>query len=175
MRLIRMVLVVGGFCLFLPSSPARSAPPAAPTNVNVEPATPKSSELSSRAAIAEMAGNPQAALKLAERAIEANPRDPWGYYDKGAALARIGNVDEALKAFTAAEERYALSDQWGRSVAIYGRAHALGEAGRCGEARRDFVRYSALIREKDPKSANMAMKYAADCRSPADAPGRAGR
>ena len=150
-----------------------SAPPQAPNNVKDEPSTTRSSRLTSRAASAEISNDPQAALKLAERAITADPRDPWGYYDEGTALGRIGKVDEALQAFTAAEQRYALSDQWGRSVAIYGRAHVLGEARRCDEAKREFGRYASLIREKDPKSADLAMRYAHDCKSPADVPARA--
>jgi tetratricopeptide (TPR) repeat protein len=148
-------------------------PPQAPTNVKDEPSTPQSARLTSRAASAEMARDPQAALKLAERAIAAEPRDPWGYYDKGAALSRIGKVDDALLAFANAEQRYSLSDQWGRSVAIYGRAHVLGEARRCDEAKREFTRYASLIHEKDPKSADLALRYARDCKSPVDVPFRA--
>jgi tetratricopeptide (TPR) repeat protein len=149
---------------------AWSDPPQAPLNVKAEPSSPQSARLSSRAASAEMRSDPQASLALAERAIKANPRDPWGYYDKGAALGRLGNVDGALKAFASAEERFALGDQWGRSVAIYGRAHALAEAKRCDEARPEFARYASLIRERDSKSAGLAMRYATDCKSPAEAP-----
>lgn len=145
-------------------------PPQPPKNVNVEPTTPKSAALTSRAASAEMSGNPQSALKLAERAISANPRDPWAYYDKAMALARIGQLDRALDAFGDAEQRYSATDRWGKSIAIYGRAHALSEAGRCDEARKAFRAYVSLIREQDLKSANMAVKYAADCRSPLEPP-----
>ena len=157
-----------GFLLF--ASVARADPPQAPKNVNVEPTTPKSAALTSRAASADMTGNPQKALKLAERAIAANPRDPWGYYDKAMALSQIGQLDRALESFGAAEQRYSATDHWGKSVAIYGRAHALSEVGRCAEARTAFRAYASLIREQDPKSANMATKYAADCRSPIEAP-----
>ena len=155
-------------CLLSPRAWAEA--PRAPDNVKAEPTTPKAANLTSRAASAEMAGDPQAALKLAEKAIAANPRDPWGYYDKGSALSRLGKTDDALGAFSAAEERYALSDQWGRSVAIYGRAHALGEAKRCDEARREFARYASFIRERDARSAELAKRYASDCKSPAAAP-----
>jgi tetratricopeptide (TPR) repeat protein len=145
-------------------------PPQPPKNINVEPTTPKSAALTSRAASAEMAGNPQAALKLAERAIAANPHDPWGYYDKAMALARVGQLDKALESFVAAEQRYSAADRWGKSVAIYGRAHALSEAGRCGEAKQTFSVYASLIREQDPKSADLATKYGTECRSPVTAP-----
>lgn len=149
---------------------ALADPPQPPKNVNVESTTPKSAALTSRAASAEMSGNPQAALKLAERAIATNPRDPWGYYDKAMALTRIGQLDRALGAFWDAEQRYSATDRWGKSVAIYGRAHALSEAGRCDEARKAFRAYVSLIREQDLKSANMAVRYAGECRSPLEPP-----
>ena len=92
-------------------SVARAAdPPQPPKNVNVEPTTPKAAALTSRAASAEMTGNPQAALKLAERAIVANPRDPWAYYDKAMALAQVGQLDRALDSFGAAEQRYSATE-----------------------------------------------------------------
>jgi tetratricopeptide (TPR) repeat protein len=144
--------------------------PQPPKNVDVEPTTPKAAALTSRAASAEMAGDPQAALKLADRAIAANPRDPWGYYDRAMALSRVGQLDRALESFVAAERRYAANDRWGKSVAIYGRAHALSEAGRCGEAKQTFGVYASLVREQDPRSANLATRYGAECRSPVTAP-----
>jgi tetratricopeptide (TPR) repeat protein len=58
-----------------------------------------------------MSGNPQAALKLAERAIATNPRDPWAYYDKAMALALVCQLDRALEAFGAAEQRYSATDR----------------------------------------------------------------
>jgi tetratricopeptide (TPR) repeat protein len=170
MKVERMVFAVGAFALYLFSGVAWSDAPRAPANVKQEPTTPRAAKLTSRAASAEMAGDPQAALKLAEHAIVANPRDPWGYYDKGGALSRLGRTDDAVAAFSAAEERYGLSDQWGRSIAIYGKAHALGEAKRCDEARREFARYAAFVRERDAKSADMAMRYSGECKSPAEAP-----
>jgi tetratricopeptide (TPR) repeat protein len=159
-----------GLAVGLVSGRASSQPATAPTNINAEPSTPRSIQLTGRSGSAEAAGEPQAALKLADEAIAADARDPWGYYDKGAALSRLGMTDEALKAFAAAEERYAPSDQWGRSVTIYGRAHALDEARRCDEARKEFARYAAFVRERDPSSADLAMKYATECRSPTEAP-----
>ena len=152
---------------------AAQPPLQAPRNVSVDASTPTSEAFATRAANAEIAGNPQAALTYAARAIEADPRDPWAHYDKAAALARLGNVDDAMKSFTAAEERFNAADVWGRSVAIYGGAHALSEAGRCEEAKREFLRYASLVRERDPKSADLAVRYAASCRPPAQVPAAA--
>jgi tetratricopeptide (TPR) repeat protein len=167
MKRNRMIVALG---ILLGAGAARADAPQPPKNVNVEPTTPKAAALTSRAASAEMSGDPQAALKLADRAIAADPHDPWGYYDRAMALSRVGQLDRALESFVAAEQRYAASDRWGKSVAIYGRAHALSEAGRCGEAKQTFGAYASLIREQDQKSADLAVKYGAECRSPAGAP-----
>ena len=157
----------------MPATPGRSAPEQAsaplqpPRNVGAEPATPESEALATRAAKSEMAGDPRSALTLAAQAVAADPRDPWAHYDKAMALAHLGNVDDALKSFTAAETRFAPGDPWARSVAIYGGAHVLATAGRCDEARRELLRYATFVRDRDPKSADMATSYAATCRPPA--------
>ena len=138
----------------------------APENIHAEPSTPASAELSSRAATAEMKGNPQESLKLADRGIRADDKDPWPYYEKGMALARVGEVNGALAALLAAEQHFSPSDRWGRSVAIFGRAHTLAEAGRCDEARAAFQEYMSLVRG-DPDAVALASRYARDCRPPA--------
>ena len=104
MRLQHLISGFGALVLGLSWGAVRADPAQPPKNVKVEPSTPRSEKLTTRAATAEMSGDPQAALKLAERAISANRRDPWGYYDKGSALARLGETDGALVAFSAAEE-----------------------------------------------------------------------
>jgi tetratricopeptide (TPR) repeat protein len=138
-----------------------------PQNVNAEPSTPKSAALATRAAIADMDGNPQAALKLANQGISADPRDPWPYYNKGMALSEMRETDAAIAALYAAENHFSVNDKWGRSLAKYGRAHAFSTAGRCVEARRAFEEYAAFVDKDDPLAAKMARRYAADCNSPA--------
>src|SRR5580692_3885433 len=127
--------------------PAQAAAPAAtasagelkaPENVYAEPSTPASAELASRAATAEMKGNPQESLRLSDEAIRADAKDPWPYYDKGMALAQVGEINGALAALLAAEQHFSPTDRWGRSVAVFGRAHTLAGAGRCDEARQAF-------------------------------------
>jgi Flp pilus assembly protein TadD len=120
-----------------------------------------------------MEGNPQAALAYAARAIAADPKDPWAHYNKAVALARLGSVDDAVQSFRAAEERFNLGDVWGRSVAIYGSAHALAQAGRCDEAKSEYHRYAEFVRERDPRSADMAVRYAATCRPTVTVPSTA--
>src|SRR4051794_32725132 len=143
----------------------------APENVHAEPSTPASAELSSRAATADMKGNPQDALKLADQGIRTNAKDPWPYYDKGMALARLGEINGALAALLASEQHFAPGDRWGRSVAVFGRAHTLAEAGRCDEARAAFQEYMSVARG-DPDAVALASRYSRDCRPPAPSSAR---
>jgi tetratricopeptide (TPR) repeat protein len=139
----------------------------APQNVNVEPSTRQSAALTTQAAAADMKGNPQQARDLANQGIRADPRNPWPYYNKGMALAELGETDAAIAALYAAEKHFAPTDRWSRSVAIYGRAHTLSQAGRCVEARQAFEEYASFVGKDDPAAATMARRYAADCRAPA--------
>lgn len=138
----------------------------APRNVNAEVGNRQSSALASRAATADMKGQPQQAVELANQGIRADPRNPWPYYDKGMALAEMGETDAAIAALYAAEQRFSAADRWGKSVAIYGRAHALGQAGRCTEAVQAFAEYASFVGKDDPQSAAMARRYAMDCKQP---------
>ena len=139
---------------------------APPRNVGAEPGTPQSNTLTSRAASAEIMGRAQEALRLADQALAADPRNPWARYDRASALSRLGVTDEAVQTFRTAEQQFSPSDRWARSVAIYGRAHALAEAQRCAEAEAAFTEYAAYVAKDDPQSAEMARRYAATCRPP---------
>jgi Flp pilus assembly protein TadD len=164
----RQMVAVGLGLMF--ASTARADELRAPTHVNAEPSTPRSAALTTGAAIADMQGNPAKARDLANDAIRADPRDPWPYYNKGMALAQLGETDGALAALFAAEQHFAQTDRWGRSVAIYGRAHTLRMAGRCTEARQAYEQYASFVGKDDPQSATLARRYAADCRAAAAAP-----
>src|SRR3954470_18752274 len=135
----------------------------APQNVNAEPGNRQSSQLASRSARADIKGQPRQALDLANQAIRADPRNPWPYYDKGMALAELGETDGALAALYAAEQRFVPTDRWARSVAIYGRAHTLNRAGRCVEAVQAYADYAQFVAKDDPRSAEMARSYAIHC------------
>src|SRR5262245_54775823 len=110
----------------------------APQNVNAVPWGRAASELATRSAKAAMRGDPQESLALAEQAIQLGPQRPWPHYNKGMALARLGQIDAAVSALGDAELRFSGADPWGRSIAIYGRAHTLAGARRCAEARQAF-------------------------------------
>jgi tetratricopeptide (TPR) repeat protein len=137
-----------------------------PQNVNAEPGNRQSSQLASRAATADVKGQPRQALDLANQAIRADPRNPWPYYDKGMALAELGETDGALAALYAAEQRFVPSDRWAKSVAIYGRAQTLNRAGRCVEAVQAYADYAQFVAKDDPRSADMARRYAVNCQTP---------
>lgn len=141
---------------------ARADEAVPPHNVKAEPSTPASAELSSRAASAEMSGNAQYAVSLADRAIRADPQDPWAYYDKGMALAQMGEVNGAVAALFAAQQHFSPPDVWGRSVAVFGRAHVLAQAGRCAEAAAAYREYMALVRGNTEDVAR-AQRYIHDC------------
>jgi tetratricopeptide (TPR) repeat protein len=141
-----------------------------PQHVKAEPSTPASAELSSRAVSAAASGNPQYAVSLADRAIRADPKDPWAYYDKGMALARMGEVNGAVAALFAAQQHVHPSDVWGRSVVVFGRAHVLAQAGRCDEAEAAYREYMALVRGNTEDVAR-AQQYINDCRASTPPPG----
>jgi tetratricopeptide (TPR) repeat protein len=155
------VLVVG---LALAVGPvARAQGLRAPQNVNVGPGDKQSAELSTRAALAQMNGNAAGAVTLANQGIRANPEDPWPYYNRGMALASLGQVNAAVASLTEAEKRFSDHDLWGKSVAIYGRAHTLSQVGRCAEAREAYEQYATLVEPHDAEDARMARRYAATC------------
>jgi tetratricopeptide (TPR) repeat protein len=145
---------------------ARADELKAPQNVNAEAGNRQSSELTTKAAAAGMQGRPQDAVALANDAIRADPHNPWPYYNKGMALGAMGETDAAIAALFAAEQRFTPTDRWARSVAIYGRAHTLSQAGRCAEAVQAFSEYATFVAKDDPRSADMARRYAMNCQTP---------
>ena len=135
----------------------------APQYVQAEPSTPQSMALTTRAAIADMKGNPQQARDLANQAIRADPRDPWPYYNKGMALAQLGEIDAALAALYAAEKHFAPTDRWGHSVAIYGRGSCAQPGGPlCRSASRRTPNTRPTSARTIPAAADMARRYAVE-------------
>jgi tetratricopeptide (TPR) repeat protein len=150
-------ICAAGFAVAVHAEPVQP-----PHNINVEPSTPQSSQAATQAATAEMKGDAQAALKFADQGIAADAADPWPYYNKAEALARLGQTDAAVATFSQAEQRFAQGDRWGKSVAIFGRAHALAQAKRCQEARAAFNDYATLLSD-DPNAVQLARRYSDDC------------
>jgi tetratricopeptide (TPR) repeat protein len=125
-------------------------------------AEPVSSQMASQSATAEMKGDPAGAIKFADEGIAADPANPWPYYNKADALARMGKTDDAVATFSQAEQHFDDNDHWGKSVAIFGRAHVLAQAKRCKEARAAFDEYAAWVKD-DPSAAQLAKRYSDDC------------
>jgi Flp pilus assembly protein TadD len=107
------------------------------------------------------------ALELADQALTSATASPWLQYDRAEALAGLGRTDAAVEAFYEAEQRFRVetADRAGESAAMWGRARALAEAGRCPQARAAFDEYAALVRESDRPAADMAVARAVECRS----------
>jgi tetratricopeptide (TPR) repeat protein len=164
MRWSAMLAVVGAL---VAGRGARAEGLRAPQNINAEPGNRQSAELATRAALAQMEGKSAAAVLLANQGILANPNDPWPYYNKGMALTALGQTNAAVAALSEAERRFSTGDVWGRSVAIYGRAHALSQVGRCAEAREAFGQYASLVEHHDAAAAEMARHYGAQCHAAA--------
>ena len=73
---------------------ARADELRAPRNVNAEPATDSRPSWPAVPRRADMKGQPQQAVELAEPGASAPIRAiPWPYYDKGMALAELGETD----------------------------------------------------------------------------------
>jgi tetratricopeptide (TPR) repeat protein len=149
---------------------ARAEGLRAPQNINAEPGNRQSAELATRAALAQMNGNAGGAVVLANQGIRADPDDPWPYYNKGMALGTLGQVNAAVAALSEAERRFSTTDLWGRSVAIFGRAHTLSQAGRCAESREAFEQYASLVQSHSADDAEMARRYATHCHAAPPAP-----
>ncbi len=108
------------------------------------------------AAIAIVAGDYAGALAVA-------PSDGrgWVQYNRAVALAGLRRTDEAVAAFRAAERTFGAGPE--RAIAIYGRARALDDAHRCGEAQEAYGDYAAIVQPTRPRDAVMALAYARGC------------
>jgi tetratricopeptide (TPR) repeat protein len=119
--------------------------------------------LASQSAAAQMAGDHEKALQLADGAIKADSKEAWGYYDRGDALASLHRLDDALTAFRQAEQRFAVADSWGKSVAIWGEANVFRQAGRCKDASPIFEQYASFVERLDTDAAALARKCGTEC------------
>lgn len=112
---------------------------------------------------AVIAGDPQEALEAADHVSEPAKLTGWFDYNRGVALERLGRVDDAVAAFRSAESRFGDENRHGHAIAIYGRARALNQAGRCNDARPAYEEYAAFVRSTDPRDAEMALEVSRAC------------
>jgi tetratricopeptide (TPR) repeat protein len=97
------------------------------------------------------------------RLTSASPETPWDYYDRAVTMHRRGQTDAAVDAYREAEAHFSEADRWGKSISIYGRARALADAGRCGEARATYADFASFVRDTAPQAADMALRYGKEC------------
>jgi hypothetical protein len=103
------------------------------------------------------------ALDLTETSTSTSP---WLDYDRAEALVGLGSTDEALQSFERARQKFHLEgpNVAGESVALWGRAHALAEAGRCSQATAAYEQYAVSVQKAHPAAAQMAREYSKACR-----------
>lgn len=161
--LLSVVPIGGGATVHAQLAPLRQT--AQPTSAD---------DLASDSAQAEVAGDHDKALKLADKAIRTDPKNPWATYDRGDALSALRRPDDAVVAFQQAEQRYGNAEMWGKSIAIWGEANAFSQVGRCQEAVPIFDRYATFVEAVDKAAAALARQYAKQCTARPAAPNSAG-
>ena len=146
------------------SQPSREYPssPAPPAESNAhDPAV----DARATEAVEALVGHDYAKVLALTESPSNAPTGAWLDYDRAAALAGVGRTDEAVEVFKRAGLRFKEGgDDEGRSASLWGRAHALDEAGRCPDARRAYQEFEAFARLRDPRAAEMAAAYSGTCR-----------
>jgi tetratricopeptide (TPR) repeat protein len=153
--------IAGGLVILTVLAGSQARAQLAPAKQSVAPSA--GDELASKSAQAELAGDHERALLLANDAIKTAPNDPWGHYSAGDALGSLQRIDDAVAAFRQAEQHFAETESWGRSIAIWGQANVLRQVGRCNDAFPIFERYAAYVEKLDPDAAALALKYQKYC------------
>ena len=108
-------------------------------------------------------GEYQRVLALTEQGLAAAPNDAWLLYDRGAALASLNRLDEAVTALERAEATFRADEPWGRALASYRRGLALARLGRCSEANVAIAHYATIMRELNRDVAVDAQRGVAQC------------
>jgi tetratricopeptide (TPR) repeat protein len=103
------------------------------------------------------------ALELADRSVAFDPSSAWGHYDRAVALQHLMRTNDAIAAYRLAHALFARTDHRGRSIALYGVARALDDAGRCTDAATAYGQFATFVERTDPADATMARGYAREC------------
>jgi tetratricopeptide (TPR) repeat protein len=128
-----------------------------------DPDVKPSTKMSGHAGSALASGDPAEAAVLAGQALKKDGMNPWAHYRRAAALSDLHRTDEAVAEYKVAEQAFGGVDERGRSLAMYGRANTLAQAGRCAEAQPVFEQYARLVENKDSKGAAQARANASAC------------
>jgi tetratricopeptide (TPR) repeat protein len=108
-------------------------------------------------------GDYQRVLTLTEQGLAQVPNDAWLLYDRGAALASLNRLDEAVAVLQRAQATFKADEPWGRALASYRRGLALARLGRCGEANLAIAQYASLMRQMNHEVAADAQSSVAQC------------
>jgi tetratricopeptide (TPR) repeat protein len=111
-------------------------------------------------------GDYELALERADEELRKHPRDLWLRYDRGVALAALGETDKALVELKAAEGALPIGDVHRRAVATYRRALIHEAAGHCGAASAELSHYAELVTKTDPVGARAALARVDLCIGP---------
>ena len=122
-----------------------------------------SSALEDASSAALRRGDYQRVLTLTEQGLAARPNDAWLLYDRGAALASLNRLDEAVIALERAEATFSADEPWGRALASYRRGLALARLGRCADANVAIAHYATIMRELNRTVAADAQRSVAQC------------
>lgn len=122
-----------------------------------------STEYGEEATESAIRGNYARALVLADRAVALSPGNAWPHYDRAVALHHLRRTEDAVAAYRDAARKFGDGAVWAKSIAIYGSARALDDAGRCVEAKAAYAEFAAFVQGSDPRGAEMARTYAAAC------------
>src|SRR5215831_14353363 len=94
-------------------------------------------------------GDYQKVMALSEQGLAADPNNAWLLYDRGAAMASLGRLDEAVTTLARAEATFRADQPWGRALASYRRGLALALLGRCHDAQTALASYATLMKQLD--------------------------
>jgi tetratricopeptide (TPR) repeat protein len=154
-------LVAGALWMAMVGGTAWAAPGQTGQPTAARPAVRVSS--TSAAAEALTRGDTLEALTRADEAVRADPKSGWAHYNRAAALAALGRIDEAVAAYDEAAGKFSAGEVRGRSLALWGKAHVLYRVGRCNEASQAFGAYTKVIGSSDPQSTALASERASSC------------
>ena len=133
-----------------------------------EPTVAPASKMSGHAGSWLASGAAAQAAVLAEQSLDKDRFNPWAHYRRAAALSDLHRTDEAVAEYKVAEDAFGAVDERGKSLAMYGRAFTLAQAGRCKEARPVYEQYALFVEKHDAKGAAQARSYAQSCQASAD-------
>ena len=163
MRLIQTAGVascVAAVALGLSACSSGALPPVSRTSLTDAELFSRSMEGSS---LSIRSGSYANALELADRAVAFTPDSAWAHYDRAVALQHLMRTNDAIAAYRLAQSLFPRTDTRGRSIAIYGVARALEDAGRCEGAAAAYGEFAAFVERSDPEAASMARSNAREC------------